>query len=67
MFGRQIIKYQWCYWFPILTSNSELYNDLEDYLANFYRSESALVLNSGYDANIDFFSGAPKWNYKVME
>ncbi|WP_308427551.1 aminotransferase class I/II-fold pyridoxal phosphate-dependent enzyme [Arenibacter certesii] len=38
----------------LLIGNSELYNELEDYLANFFRSDSALVFNSGYDANIGF-------------
>jgi 8-amino-7-oxononanoate synthase len=33
---------------------------LENHLSEYYRAESALVLNSGYDANLGFFSTVPQ-------
>ncbi|NNG09052.1 MAG: 8-amino-7-oxononanoate synthase, partial [Arenibacter sp.] len=44
----------------LLTGNSELYGQLETQLAKFYDTEAALVFNSGYDANIGFFSSVPQ-------
>tara|TARA_R110002049_G_scaffold99242_1_gene241913 strand:+ start:3449 stop:4597 length:1149 start_codon:yes stop_codon:yes gene_type:complete len=44
----------------LLTGNNELYGELEAWLAGFYGSERALVFNSGYDANIGFFSAVPQ-------
>ncbi|SHJ46153.1 8-amino-7-oxononanoate synthase [Arenibacter nanhaiticus] len=44
----------------LLTGNSELYGQLEALLAKFYDTEAALVFNSGYDANIGFFSSVPQ-------
>jgi len=44
----------------LLTGNNRLYGELEDFLARFFGSESALVFNSGYDANIGFFSAVPQ-------
>ncbi|AWX44197.1 8-amino-7-oxononanoate synthase [Flagellimonas maritima] len=44
----------------LLTGNHRLYKKLEDFLASYHRSASALVFNSGYDANIGFFSSVPQ-------
>jgi 8-amino-7-oxononanoate synthase len=44
----------------LLTGNNILYVELEKVLARFFCSESALVFNSGYDANIGFFSAVPQ-------
>ena len=44
----------------LLTGNHKLYNQLEDFLVRHHGSESALVFNSGYDANIGFFSSVPQ-------
>lgn len=44
----------------LLTGNHILYNELEEVLAKFHNSGSALVFNSGYDANIGFFSCVPQ-------
>lgn len=44
----------------LLTGNNGLYRQLEEVLASFFSSESALVFNSGYDANIGFFSAVPQ-------
>ncbi len=44
----------------LLTGNHELYNELEQLLADFHKASCALVYNSGYDANIGFFSSVPQ-------
>jgi 8-amino-7-oxononanoate synthase len=44
----------------LLSGNYELYNQLETYLFQQYGAESALVFNSGYDANLGFFSTVPQ-------
>jgi len=44
----------------LLTGNHLLYTELEKKLCDFHEVESALVFNSGYDANIGFFSTVPQ-------
>ena len=44
----------------LLTGNSILYGELESFLAQYFDAETALVFNSGYDANIGFFSAVPQ-------
>ncbi len=44
----------------LISGNHAFYGDLEVWLANFYEVESALVFNSGYDANVGFFSAVPQ-------
>lgn len=44
----------------LLSGNHALYTELETVLADFHDTESALVFNSGYDANIGFFSAVPQ-------
>ncbi|MRI01946.1 aminotransferase class I/II-fold pyridoxal phosphate-dependent enzyme [Kriegella sp. EG-1] len=44
----------------LLTGNHPLYKKLELRLANLFKSDAALVFNSGYDANIGFFSSVPQ-------
>lgn len=44
----------------LLSGNHKLYGDVEDLLCNIHNCESALVFNSGYDANIGFFSSVPQ-------
>lgn len=44
----------------LLTGNHELYPILETALSEFHNSEDALVFNSGYDANLGFFSSVPQ-------
>ena len=44
----------------LISGNHSLYSDLEAYLASFFKCESALVFNSGYDANLGFFSVVPQ-------
>src|SRR5690554_2670978 len=44
----------------LLSGNYELYNEVEKTLCEFHQSESALIFNSGYDANLGFFSSVPQ-------
>jgi len=44
----------------LLSGNHHIYNHLEKFLKTFHDSEAALVFNSGYDANIGFFSSVPQ-------
>lgn len=44
----------------LLSGNYELYNELETCLASSYKAENALVFNSGYSANLGFFSAVPQ-------
>jgi len=44
----------------LLSGNSGEAEELELYLAKFYNSESALLFNSGYDANVGLFSSIAK-------
>ncbi|WBX73901.1 pyridoxal phosphate-dependent aminotransferase family protein [Tenacibaculum pacificus] len=44
----------------LLSGNHHLYNSIEKELAQFHNSEEALIFNSGYDANIGFFSSIPQ-------
>lgn len=40
----------------LLSGNHKVYCDVETMLCKFHNSEAAIVFNSGYDANIGFFS-----------
>ena len=44
----------------LLSGNHKLYTILEPLLATFYKVNSALVFNSGYDANMGLFSAIPQ-------
>ncbi|MFV5700319.1 aminotransferase class I/II-fold pyridoxal phosphate-dependent enzyme [Flavobacterium sp. XS2P12] len=44
----------------LLSGNHKLYQETEDFIANFHQSETALIFNSGYDANVGFFSAVPQ-------
>ncbi len=44
----------------LLTGNYILYTQTENEIALFHDSETALLFNSGYDANIGFFSAVPQ-------
>jgi len=46
----------------LLSGNHSLYSELEEKLKDYHQTESALVFNSGYDANIGFFSSIPQRN-----
>ncbi len=44
----------------LLSGNHPLYGEAESGIAQFHKSESALIFNSGYDANVGFFSSVPQ-------
>jgi 8-amino-7-oxononanoate synthase len=46
----------------LLSGNHVIYKELEEKLTAVHQVESALVFNSGYDANIGFFSTVPQRN-----
>jgi len=46
----------------LLTGNHSVYKETEEYIAQFHNIESALIFNSGYDANVGFFSSVPQRN-----
>jgi 8-amino-7-oxononanoate synthase len=46
----------------LISGNQTIHTDLESLLAHTHKSESALLYNSGYDANIGFFSCVPQRN-----
>ncbi|KAF9183285.1 hypothetical protein BGZ51_004141 [Haplosporangium sp. Z 767] len=44
----------------LLDGNSRYAEDLEITIAKFHHAESALIFNSGFDANVGFFSSVPQ-------
>lgn len=50
----------------LLSGNHTLYPETENYIAEFHQAEAALIFNSGYDANIGFFSAVPQRNDVVL-
>ncbi|MBF2707126.1 aminotransferase class I/II-fold pyridoxal phosphate-dependent enzyme [Flavobacterium soyangense] len=44
----------------LISGNHKVYKETEDYISKFHQSESALIFNSGYDANVGFFSSVPQ-------
>jgi 8-amino-7-oxononanoate synthase len=50
----------------LLSGNHTLYPETENYIAEFHQAEAALIFNSGYDANIGFFSAVPQRNDIVL-
>jgi 8-amino-7-oxononanoate synthase len=44
----------------LLSGNHKLYQEAEGFIAAFHQSEAALIFNSGYDANVGFFSSVPQ-------
>ncbi len=50
----------------LLSGNHALYQDVEITLCKFHNSETAVVFNSGYDANIGFFSSVPQRNDIIL-
>ena len=50
----------------LLSGNHNLYQVTEDVVSKFHQSESALIFNSGYDANVGFFSSVPQRNDIIL-
>lgn len=50
----------------LISGNHSLYTETENYIAKFHKSESALIFNSGYDANVGFFSCVPQRNDVIL-
>ena len=50
----------------LLSGNHKLYLETEDCIAQFHQSEAALIFNSGYDANVGFFSAVPQRNDIIL-
>ena len=50
----------------LLTGNHSLYQSCEKKIADFHQSETALIFNSGYDANLGIFSSLPQRNDIVL-
>ena len=44
----------------LLSGNNRLFHETEEKVAHFYGSETALIFNSGYDANLGFFASVPQ-------
>ncbi|PQJ80697.1 hypothetical protein BTO18_16630 [Polaribacter porphyrae] len=44
----------------LLSGNHQLYSEIESFLSTFHQTESTTIFNSGYDANIGFFSSVPQ-------
>ncbi|PKB16506.1 pyridoxal phosphate-dependent aminotransferase family protein [Flavobacterium sp. 5] len=50
----------------LLSGNHFLYTKAEKHIAQFHQVESALLFNSGYDANVGFFSAVPQRNDVIL-
>ena len=44
----------------LISGNSQLFNEIENDIAKFHQAESALIFNSGYDANLGLLSSVPQ-------
>ncbi len=44
----------------LISGNSEIYDSCENYLAEFFEADAALIFNSGYDANLGLLSSLPQ-------
>ncbi|BDU23973.1 8-amino-7-oxononanoate synthase [Flavobacterium sp. GSB-24] len=50
----------------LVSGNHSLYHIAENFIAQFHDAEAALIFNSGYGANIAFFSAVPQENDVVL-
>jgi len=50
----------------LISGNHFLYQIAENFIAEFHEAESALIFNSGYDANVGFFSAVPQRNDVIL-
>jgi len=50
----------------LISGNSKEAEECESFLADWFKTEAALVFNSGYDANLGFFSSVPQKGDTVL-
>lgn len=50
----------------LISGNHDLYQVAENFIAQFHQAEAALIFNSGYDANVGFFSCVPQRNDIIL-
>ena len=50
----------------LLSGNHLLYQEAEEFISKFHQTEAALIFNSGYDANVGFFSAVPQRNDVIL-
>lgn len=50
----------------LISGNHNLYPITETFIAQFHQAEAALIFNSGYDANVGFFSSVPQRNDIIL-
>lgn len=50
----------------LLSGNHDLYIETEAYISKFHQAEETLIFNSGYDANVGFFSAVPQRNDIIL-
>lgn len=50
----------------LLSGNHQLFTQVEQQISNYHNSEAALIFNSGYDANLGFFSCVPQRNDIIL-
>ena len=50
----------------LISGNHSLYQIAETFITEFHDAESALIFNSGYDANVGFFSAVPQRNDVIL-
>ncbi len=50
----------------LISGNHSLYTTTENFIAKFHDVPAALIFNSGYDANVGFFSSVPQRNDVIL-
>lgn len=50
----------------LLSGNHKLYSETETFIEKYHQSNAALIFNSGYDANLGFFSSVPQRDDVVL-
>ena len=50
----------------LISGNHAIYLEAENFISEFHQSESALIFNSGYDANVGFFGAVPQRNDIIL-
>ncbi|MGO4772668.1 aminotransferase class I/II-fold pyridoxal phosphate-dependent enzyme [Flavobacterium sp. W22_SRS_FK3] len=50
----------------LISGNHSLYQIAENFISEFHDAEATLIFNSGYDANVGFFSAVPQRNDVIL-